>query len=122
MQAKYPKFDQKIQEHINANKMKSSHTRPGTIMEYDRVNNTATILLDDQHSDGIGNIIRLVPCPAVRGVQVVSPTSGTRCVVGFRTKEETSPYVINFFDDTAARSNSIINAHAVTGIPKFLVH
>lgn len=122
MPVNYPKFDKKIQDQIDNSAIKTAKTRPGTIVNYDKVTNTATILLDEQHTGGVGNAVRLVPCPVNRGVQSVAPTMGTRCLVGFRDNNEAEPYVINYFDDTPSRLNYHSNSIVKTGIPRYMVH
>lgn len=122
MPVNYPKFDKKIQEQIDNSNFKASKTRPGTIMSYDKVTNTATIMLDEQYTNGVGNVIRLVPCPVSKGVQMVAPTIGTRCLIGFRDNNEMSPYVLNFFEDTNSKANYYRNSIVRTGIPRYMVH
>lgn len=121
MPVNYPKFDKKIQDQIDASSLRSAKTRPGTIMGYDSSTNLATIVLDDQNSGAVGNVIHSVPCPISRGIQLVSPTVGTRCLVGFRDNNESNPYVLNFFDDVTTRTNSMHNAILATGVPRFMV-
>ena len=122
MPVNYPKFDKKIQDQIDLASIRSSKTRPGTIAGYDKTNNVATIMLDEQFSDSIGNVIRGVPCPLIRGVQTVAPVMGARCLVGFRDNNESNPYVINFFDDTVSAENNKHQYIVRTGIPRFMVH
>ena len=121
MPVNYPKFDKKIQDQIDLAFIKSSKTRPGIIMGYDRKTGMATVALDDAYSSAVGNIIRSVPCPVTRGIQLVDPIPGTRCVVGFRDNNESQPYVLNYFNDTANRTSNIYNNYVNTGIPKFMV-
>lgn len=121
MPVNYPKFDKKIQDQIDLTNLKASRTRPGTIMNFDKINNRATIVLDEQFSESIGNVINNVPCPVTRGVQSVSPVIGSRCLVGFRDNSETSPYIINFFEDTVSKSSFLNNYTVRTGIPRFMV-
>lgn len=121
MPVNYPKFDKKIQDQIDLTNLKASRTRPGTIMNFDKINNRATIVLDEQFSESIGNVINNVPCPVTRGVQSVSPVIGSRCLVGFRDNSETSPYIINFFEDTISKSSFLNNYTVRTGIPRFMV-
>lgn len=122
MPVNYPKFDKKIQDQIDLTNLKAAKTRPGTVTSYDKVTNTATIIVDEQFSSGVGNVLRLVPCPLIRGVQQVAPTVGTRCLVGFRDNNENSPYIINYFDDTKNKTNYYYNYTAKTGIPRYMVH
>lgn len=121
MPVNYPKFDQKIQDQINSTTLKQSKTRPGTIATYDRMSNTATIILEEQVSEAMGNVVRNVPCPVIRGIQSVSPVMGTRCLVAFRDNNEANPYVVNYFEDTNINPTYYSNYTVNTGIPRFLV-
>jgi hypothetical protein len=121
MPVNYPKFDKKIQDQIDLSALKQSKTRPGMIAVYDRVTNTATIILEEQVSEAMGNVIRNVPCPVIRGIQSVSPVVGTRCLVGFRDNNESNPYVLNYFEDTNISTTYYSNYSVDTGIPRFMV-
>lgn len=122
MPVNYPKFDKKIQDQIDLSSIKSSKTRPGIIMSFDKLANTAVVVLDDQYSGSVGNVINHVHCPFTKGIQGVAPTVGSRCLVGFRDNNEMNPYIINFYDDTESKVNYYHNTVAVTGIPRFMVH
>lgn len=69
----------------------------------------------------LGNIYRAIPCPAIQGMQVVAPTAGSRCVVGFRNDTETSPYIISFVDDGSSVGKYGPSNFIDTGIPRFMV-
>ena len=122
MPGNYPKFDKKIQDQIDNVSMQKSRTRPGIIVSYNRASSTADVILDEQYSENMGNVLKNVPCPLVKGVQSVSPTLGTRCLIGFRDTNESNPYILNFFDDVATNKFHIRNCVVNTGIPRFMVH
>lgn len=117
----YPKFDDKLNSHINNNQLQQSKTRSGTIMSYSKMTNTAVIVLDDRMTNQIGNIIRDVPCPAVMGVQSVAPIAGTRCVVGFSDANERFPHIVSYTDGTSSLGKYMPNYNVNTGVPKFMV-
>lgn len=117
----YPKFDDKLNSHINANQLQQSKTRLGTIMSYNRTSNTAVVVLDDRMTNQIGNIVRGVPCPSLLGIQSVAPTAGSRCVIGFTNSNEKSPYIISYVDDSSSIGKYMPSYSVDTGIPKFLV-
>jgi hypothetical protein len=122
MPVNYPKFDKKIQDQITTTEMQKARTRPGVIMSYDKVTNTAIVVLEDQYSDSVGNVIKNVACPYTRGVQFVSPVPGERCLVGFRDNNEAKPYIINIYQDLGSNANYNYNYTLNTGIPKFMVY
>lgn len=121
MPINYPKFDQKINDQINAHKFQQSKPRPGTVMSYDQRTNTATILIDEKYSDTIGDMVANVPCPFYYGVQTVAPAPGTRCYVAFRDSSEKEPYIINYFNDENSGFKNVVQNSVNTGIPKFMV-
>lgn len=119
MPANYPKFEKRITDRIEESKFTSIKNRPGTIMMYDEVKNTATILVDEKFSNNIGTLLPNVPCPFIYGIQTVAPYPGTRCLVGFRDEHEDSAYVLMYFNDGPSNQN-IRNSVLDTGIPKFM--
>lgn len=121
MPVNYPKFDKKIQEQINLTNIQQPRTRPGVIMSFNKSNNTAKILIENQNSSLVRSVINNVPCPVIKGIQGVSPVVGTRCLIGFRDSNEASPYVLNFFEDSKVNSNYFVNYIVRTGVPKFMV-
>ena len=60
----YPKFDQKISDHIASSRMQEQKTRPATVTSYDRISNTITVVLESHSSSMIGNIVDNIPCPS----------------------------------------------------------
>jgi len=68
-----------------------------------------------------GNMYQAIPCPSIQGVQMVAPTTGSRCVIGFRDDAETSPYIVSFIDDGSSIGKYGPSTFVDTGIPKFMV-
>jgi len=121
MPVNYPKFDKKIQDQIDVTEMQKARTRPGVIASYDKRQNTAVVILEDQYSQNIGNVIKNVVCPVTNGVQAVAPTPGSRCLVGFRDNNEAKPYIINFYNDAGNTGNYRYYNTVNTGVPNFMV-
>lgn len=44
--------------------MQQAKTRAGTVVRYDKISNTVTVVLESQYSDTIGNIVDKIPCPS----------------------------------------------------------
>lgn len=44
----YPKFDQRLNSHLEGQRMQQAKTRLGTIMSYDKITNTVMIIMDDK--------------------------------------------------------------------------
>lgn len=44
----YPKFDQRLNSHLENQRMQQSRTRLGTVMSYDKMTNTVTVVMDDK--------------------------------------------------------------------------
>ncbi len=120
MAINYPKFDNKIQSKIDNARMRQSKTRPGVVMKFDPITNSADVILEDQYSGEIGNILSGVPCPTLPGIQTVAPNPGTRCLVGFRDDNERFAYIISLFEEGTLDSNYMYNYTVNTGVPKFM--
>jgi hypothetical protein len=60
----YPKFDQKINDHIISSRMQEQKTRGATVTSYDSISNTITVVLESHSSSMIGNIVDNIPCPS----------------------------------------------------------
>lgn len=119
MPINYPKFEKKITDRIEEAKFQSIKNRPGTIMAYDKERNTATVIVDEKFSSNIGNMLQDVPCPFVYGIQMVSPSPGTRCLIAFRDEHEDSAYIVSYFNDGPSYKN-VRNSVLDTGVPKFM--
>jgi hypothetical protein len=117
----YPKFDKKIQEQIENYNFQQSKTRSGIISAFNIKTNTASVILDNPHTGEMGSILVNVPYPSTEGVQSVAPLLGTRCIVAFRGKNESEPYILSVYDSP----NNMLKRHSKnnikTGIPKFMV-
>jgi len=121
MPVNYPKFDKKIQEYIDNNNFQQAKTRSGIIASFDMKTGTASVMLDNPHTGETGSVLTDVPYPSTEGVQMVAPLLGTRCVVAFRGKNESEPYIIAVYDSR----NNMLKRHSKnnvkTGIPRFMV-
>jgi hypothetical protein len=120
MPQNYPKFDKKIEDQISMSQMRQSKTRFGIVMQFDKIRNTATIIMEDINTNYMGSVLHDVPCPSIWGIQSKFPSPGTRCVVGFSDQQERSPYIINFIDDRKTGRSFYSQYNARTGIPKFM--
>ena len=120
MSTNYPKFENKIQSQIENSRMRQARGRPGIIMAFDIKSNTASVIIDDQMSGQIGNIVHDVPCPVQVGIQAAAPEPGTRCFVQFRDDNEGSPYVSFYFDEHNVSSSYSRNYSVNSGIPKYM--
>lgn len=111
---RFPKFEERINSSISNAKIQQSKTRYGTILSYSKMANTALVLLDERMTNQIGDVLNNVPCPAIQGVQMVSPTPGTRCVIGFTDENERYPYIISYSDDSLKVGKYFPNYHVNT--------
>ena len=120
MAINYPKFDQKINDHISTYQMQQSKTRAATVVKYDRISNTVTVVMEYGHSDMIGNIVDKIPCPSLYGVQTVAPEPGDRCIVGFSDQNERFPHIVSFINDFSNERN-FNSSIANNGIPRYMI-
>lgn len=47
----YPKFDERLNSHLDNQRMQHSRTRFGTVMSYDKITNTVMVMMDDKISN-----------------------------------------------------------------------
>lgn len=47
----YPKFDERLNAHLEGQRMQQAKTRLGTVMSYDKITNTVMIILDDKFAN-----------------------------------------------------------------------
>jgi len=121
MPVNYPKFDKKIQEQIESYNFQQSKTRSGIITSVDIRSNTASVMLDNPHTGEMGSVLTSVPYPSSEGVQMVAPLLGTRCLVAFRGKNESEPYILSVYDSASNMLKRHSKNNVKTGIPKFMV-
>lgn len=121
MPVNYPKFDKKIQDQIENFSFQQDKSRSGIIASYNHDSNTVNIILDNPNTGEIGSILNNVPYPSTQGVQTVAPLLGTRCVVMFRGRNESEPYIVGVYDALANLSNRMSKTRVKTGIPRFMV-
>jgi len=89
-------------------------------MSFNMKTNLATIILDDNHSGQMGNIVHGVPCPVTPGIQSVAPETGTRCLVQFRDDNESDPYIVSYFEQPSLSSGFLSSYSVNNGIPKYM--
>jgi len=121
MPVNYPKFDKKIQEHIDNNNFQQSKTRSGIISFVNTMRGTASVILDNPHTGEIGSILTDVPYPSTEGIQMVAPLLGTRCIVAFRGKNESEPYILSVYDSPSNMLKRHSKNNVKTGVPRFMV-
>ena len=44
----YPKFDQRLNSHLENQRFQQAKTRLGTVMSYDKITNTVMVIMDDK--------------------------------------------------------------------------
>jgi hypothetical protein len=47
----YPKFDQRLNSHLENQRMQQSKTRLGTVMSYEKITNTVMVVMDDKFAN-----------------------------------------------------------------------
>ena len=70
----------------------------GMVVNYNRVKNTATVLLAEQDSDRPDDVLNNVPCPSLVGIQTCAPEPGRMCWVVFRGHSRDHPVIVSFFN------------------------
>lgn len=113
------RLDEHIIEVIRNNDLSKSKDRPGILMSYDQVTNTATVLMSDNLSDVANTILRNVPCPTQLGIQSVSPDPGRGVWVAFKGDSDRFPFITSFFNHNYSGNDYTRQTTAYTGMPQF---
>lgn len=77
---------------------KNTNGTIGTIISYEKMTNTATVVISKQETSDIDEIITGVPCPTFLGVQMVAPESGRPCWIVFKNGDVTQPLITHFYN------------------------
>ena len=116
-----PNFQKYISNQANKNLMQQTASRYGIIQDYDPITNTATVLLPDQDSDAIGEVLRSVPCPVTLGVEMAAPEAGRPCWVAMRRGQSSRGAIItNYFHHNFANVDGPKKSNMRSGIPMFM--
>jgi len=121
MPVNYPKFDKKIQDQIENFNFQQNKSRSGIIASFNYNSNTVNVILDNPNTGEMGSILTDVPYPSTKGVQTVAPLLGTRCMVMFRGRNESEPYIVGVYDAISNLSDKMAKTKVKTGIPRFMV-
>lgn len=116
-----PKFDNYIKSQADRTSAQQATSRYGIIQDYNPSTHTATVLLPDQDSDAIGEILRNVPCPVTLGVEMVAPEAGRPCWVAIRRGQSSRGAIItNYFHHNFSRVDGPKKANLRSGVPSFM--
>lgn len=97
--APLPKFQQRVQDQIvTPSQQQTNQPGYGIVMAYDRLTNTATVLMSQPGSDQWGEFYANVPCPTSVGVQGVGPEIGRPCWVIFADGTMSNPMITHYFN------------------------
>lgn len=115
-----PKFDKHIKEKISQARAEESANRYGIVMSYDRMSNTATVLLSAPESDGTGDLVRGVLCPVYPGIQMAAPEPGRPCWVVFKDRKgEKFPMISHYFNHNYQKFDYAKQNRHFIGLPRF---
>jgi hypothetical protein len=116
-----PKLDKYLADAM----LRDRHSRPrdrlGIIADYDPVKNTATVIMTDNFSDRLSEVIANVPCPTTIGVQSAAPEQGRGVWVAFDGPSARSPYIVSFTNLDYPKYDYIRQTKADTGVPRFML-
>lgn len=117
----YPKFEQAIQDRV-VNSALEQTSRPGygIILSYDKITNTASVLLSVPGSGNPGEQFNDVPCPTTLGLQMQAPYPGRPCWVTFKDGNQAFPVVSHFFNHVFDQTDYLRQYNATNNIPRYL--
>lgn len=117
--------NKKIKDQINAaldsHKYQKFTGSVGTIISYDKFDNTATVAISKTETDEVGEILKRVPCPTNLGVQTVAPRPGTMVYVVFRNGLLSQPLITHFWNHRYATYNYDSQIHSINNLPSYLL-
>lgn len=70
----------------------------GTVISYNKMTNTATVVISKQETNHVDEVLAGVPCPTFIGIQMVAPESGRPCWVVFKNGDVTQPLITHFYN------------------------
>lgn len=106
---------------INQTRNQNTSGRIGSVVSYDKFSNTATIIVSKQNSNQIDQILKNVQCPAIVGLQTVSPTPGRTCWVVFKDGNINQPLITHFFNHDYSGSEYQKQNSIAFSIPSYLM-
>jgi hypothetical protein len=119
---RYPKFEKAIREKVVDTAADQSYTAGyGIILDYDTTYNTATIMMSDKGSDGVGEMLTDVPCPTFIGLQLAAPEPGRPCWVNFKDNNQQFPVVTHYFNPAYNKIDYAKQTTASNTMPRFIL-
>lgn len=116
-----PKLDKYIADAIYRHESTKPRNRMGIIADYDKTNNTATVIMSDQYSDKVGDIIKNVTCPTNIGIQMAAPEPGRACWVVFDGASQQNPYILSYANFNYNKYDFYNQNKAKHSIPTYLL-
>jgi hypothetical protein len=118
----YPKFEERLKDKlINPAAMQRERPGYGMVIDHDRAQNTATVLMAQPGSDQPGEYFTNVPCPIIMGVQMVAPEPGRPCWVVFKDGAENAPYISHYFNPSHEKNDFHQQYDVVNEIPRYIM-
>ena len=93
----------------------------GTVISYNSMTNTATVVISKQETNHIDEVLYGVPCPTFIGVQMVAPESGRPCWVVFKNGDITQPLITHFYNHKYPVFDSPKQVNSNNIIPTYLL-
>lgn len=93
----------------------------GTVISYNKMTNTATVVITKQETNDVDEILTGVPCPTFIGVQMVAPESGRPCWVVFKNGDVTQPLITHFYNHLYASFDYPKQISSNNVIPTYLL-
>lgn len=117
--------NKKIQEQIDCSIDKQKYQKftgsVGTIISYDKFDNTATVAISKTETDEVSDFLKKVPCPTNIGIQTVAPSPGTMVYVVFRNGILSQPLITHFWNHQYSKYDYSRQTHSVNNIPTYLL-
>lgn len=121
MPGQYPKFEEKIRRKVvDQGLAEQANSTYGLIVQYDKYNNKANVLVARKGSDQPGEIYNAVPFYTTGGVQGRNPAIGQMCTVVFKDGMDGNPMITNLFSADHAEHDFDKHSRINSALPKFM--
>ncbi len=115
------KLDRYIADALLRDRQSRAVNRSGVVASYDPVSNTATVIMSDNFSNQVKDVVRNVLCPTSNGVQMVAPEPGRGCWVAFDGVDQQYPHIVSFHNTLYAKYDAEKQTEAYSGMPKYML-
>jgi len=118
---KTPKEKRQYEEHLDRRSRGHTPNATAMVINYDRMNNTATLIMSSNKTNHPGELLKNVPCPMQPGLQSVAPEVGRLCSVAFKGDTKTNPVITHFFSTDYNKIDRLRHTGSHIDTPRYML-